>query len=123
MKGVIGVMASMKPLLPTLREKKRYVAFEVASQSSLKSFQDVARGLWNGFLTFLGELEAGKAGINIIANTYDAEKQRGLIRVNNKYVDSVKAALLFITSIDQQPVMVRSLGVSGVLNKAQKKYI
>ena len=113
----------IKPLLPSLREKKRYVAFEIISSKSVSSFTEVLKSFWQGFCSLLGELELARAGIILIKNTYNSQTQRGLVRVNNKYVDHVKAAFTMINNIEQQPVIVRSLGVSGVLNKAQKKYV
>lgn len=110
----------IKPLLPTLREKKRYVAFEILSGKK-SSFQEVSRALWNAFSSFLGELELAKAGIIMIANTFNVNMQSGVIRVNNNYVDHVKAALTFVKNVEQQPVVVKSLIVSGVLNKALKR--
>jgi len=110
----------IKPLLPVLREKKRYVAFEVLSNRK-SSFYEVSKALWNAFSFFIGELELAKAGIMVIANTFNKDVQKGVIRVNNRYVDHVKAALVFVKAIEQQPVIVRSLIVSGVLNKALKR--
>ncbi|MBI4141608.1 ribonuclease P protein component 2 [Candidatus Woesearchaeota archaeon] len=112
----------IKPLLPALREKKRYVAFEVLL-SKRNSFQEVSKALSSAFLFFLGELELAKAGIIMIANTFNVNAQKGVIRVNNKYVDHVKAALTFVKFVNQEPVIVRSLIVSGVLNKALKRVI
>ncbi len=116
-------MANIKPVLPSSREKKRYVAFEIISENKKFSFQDVSRTLWNSLLLFLGELEFAKAGIIVIANTFDEKIMRGLIRVNNKYLAHLKGALTLISGINEQPVIFRVLGVSGIVNKALKKYM
>ena len=50
-------------------------------------------------------------------------QQRGLIRVNHKYVEDLKASLALIKEIEQQPAIVRSIGASGILAKAEQKYI
>ena len=43
----------MKPLLPSLKERKRYLAFEVMADKAI-SFKVVAKAVWNGVLSFLG---------------------------------------------------------------------
>jgi|SRR3989344_2591664 len=116
-------MANIKPILPSLREKKRYVAFEVISESKKFSFSDVSKALWGSIISFFGELEFAKAGVILIANTYNPEKMKGLIRVNNKYANHLKASLALVSNVNEQQVIVRALGVSGVVNKALKKYV
>ena len=111
------------PLLPSLREKIRYLAFEVISKRKIRDFSSASRAIGNACLRFLGELEGGKAGINILPEKYNSEKQTGLIRVQNKYTDHLKAALMFVKEIDGEEVIVRSTGVSGILKKAQTKYL
>ena len=116
-------MARIKPVMPTLREKKRYVAFEIISKQQIKNFSDVSKAVWNTALSFAGEFGMAYAGLNMISNTYDAQKQKGLLRVNNKHTDTAKTALALVTRIDEQPVIIRTLGISGILAKATKKYL
>ena len=71
----------------------------------------------------LGKLEAGKAGIIPFENKWDAKKQKGIIRVGNKHVDALRASLALIKQIGNREVIVRSLGVSGMLNKAESKFM
>lgn len=115
-------MSKIKPILPSLRERKRYLAFEIISKNKISDFSAVSRALWQSFSRFLGELECSKAGIMILAEKYNKELQRGLIRVNNKYVNQLKSALLFMDRIEAAPVVVKSVGVSGMIGKAYKKY-
>jgi len=46
-----------------------------------------------------------------------------LIKVSNKHVNNLKAALALITNIGREEVIVKSVGVSGILKKAEKKYL
>ena len=64
-----------------------------------------------------------KAGILILKDKWNPEAQRGLIRVNNKNVDNLKAALTMADKINNENVIIKSVGVSGILNKAAKKYL
>ncbi len=49
--------------------------------------------------------------------------QKGIIRVGNKHVNELKAALTFIEKINNQKVIVKSIGVSGILKKAKQRYL
>lgn len=110
----------LKPILPTLRERKRYLAFEILSKSKIKDFSSVSSAIWASLLSFLGELGASKAGIWVLSDKYDADSQRGIIRVNNKYVNELKSSLSLIEDIGGKEVIVRSIGASGILQKASK---
>jgi len=114
------VATKIKPLLPSLREKKRYLAFEIISKSKIKDFSAVSGAIWANSLSFMGELGAAKAGIWLLPDKYNEKTQRGIIKVGNKYVNELKAALALIDKIDGSEAIVRSLTVSGMLNKASK---
>ena|SRR3989338_7314493 len=107
----------MKPLLPTLKEKKRYLAFEVMSDKFI-NFNLVSRAVQNSALSYIGSKGAAQAGIWLLNDKY--KNNKGLIRISNRNVDDLKAALALIKDIDGNEVIVRSLGISGILNKAEK---
>ncbi|MBI4737995.1 hypothetical protein HY772_00230 [Candidatus Woesearchaeota archaeon] len=113
----------MKPLLPAFRERKRYLAFEIISEKPIGDFKVVSNQIWSTMLQFLGELECGKAGIWILADKYNHEKQQGIIRINHTYVDKLRASLALVQNINNEKVIIRSRGVSGILKKAQGKYL
>jgi len=114
------VASKLKPILPSLREKKRYLAFEIVSKSKIKDFSAVSRAIWTSLLSFEGELGAAKAGIWLLPDKYNEKTQRGIIKVTHKHVNSLKASLALIKNIENQDVIVRSLVSSGILNKATK---
>ncbi|MBW2969501.1 hypothetical protein KY319_00050 [Candidatus Woesearchaeota archaeon] len=116
-------MKGLKPLLPTLKEKKRYLAFEIISKSKIKAFSEVSKVIWASTLSYAGTKGAAKIGLWILPETYNPEKQRGLIKVGHKHLEELKAALALITQIEQQPAIIRSIGASGILAKAQQRYI
>ena len=111
----------LKPVLPSSREKKRYLAFEVISKEKIRDFSHVSEAIWSSSLQFLGQLGTAKAGIIPLENKWNQEKQRGIIKISHKHVDNVKAALLFAQKAGGKDVIFRSLGVSGVLRKAEAK--
>lgn len=67
-------------------------------------------------LQFLGELGYGKAGIMVL-DIWNENK--GIIRTNTKSVDQVKTALTMVEKIGNQKIIVQTIGVSGMLNKAK----
>ena len=104
--------------LPSLREKKRYIIYEVISNSKMNF--DLVKDALNGiFERFLGAVNLARANIIIFE---DFKNQKGIIKVNNSYIDYVKAAFIQINKIGNEEVIVRSAGISGILNKAKERY-
>jgi len=110
----------MKPILPSLKERKRYVVFEIISKSKIKAFSSVSKALKSRALSFAGEEGASGMGLQVLKEKYDGRLQRGIARVSASTTDQFKAALAMIEEMEDQPVLVRSLGVSGILAKAEK---
>ncbi len=117
------VKTKLKPILPSLREKKRYLVFEIISKEKIIDINLVSNAIWHYCLQFLGQLGTAKAGLMVLNNKWNSELQRGIIKVSNKYVDALKAALTFANKIDNADVIFRSVGVSGILRKAENKYM
>lgn len=112
----------IKAVLPSLREKKRYLVFEITSKKDIKSFSEVSNLIWQSLFSFLGEIETAKAGIWVLPDKWNPKKQKGIIKVNNNYLDKLKTALALIKNFKKQHIVVKSVGVSGMINKAEKKY-
>lgn len=102
-------------MLPSLKEKKRYIAFEVISNDKVDQ-EESYKAIKTKSKEFLGSLGLSKAGflpLNIWKNN------KGIIKVAHKEVDNIKAALALTKNINSKEVIIRSLGISGVLNKAK----
>ena len=108
----------MKPLLPSLREKKRYLVFEVISNKEMTSIPD--KDIEESMRRLHGDIGLGKAGLIFLRNKWNKMLQRGIIKVNYKYVDQLRAALC---SVHKGGAIIRSVGVSGILKKAEEKYL
>ncbi len=105
-------------LLPSLRQKKRYIAFNVQSETPI-SLADIQKDVELGLHTFLGDL-----GIATLVPLFIKEKsmaqdknQKFIIKVNHTGVDQCKAALILIKKIKNVPVIITSVIVSGTLKK------
>ena len=117
------IKTKLKPILPSLREKKRYLVFEVISKEKINDAESVSNAIWNCSLQFLGQLGTAKAGIIVLNNKWDPQLQRGIIKVGHKNVDALKSALMLADKIGSREVIFRSLGVSGILKKAENNYL
>jgi len=106
----------LKPILPTLREKKRYVAFEVQGEVTRAT---IKQEIISTMKEFIGTLGMANAGLDFLPDWKD---NRGIYRVNTKYTDHSKASLALIKTINNKKITVKSLGTSGIINKIRKKY-
>jgi len=104
----------MKVILPTLKERNRYLVYQVNDNEKL-TLKEIKKEMVRAMMQFLGEWEYAKANILILD---DFKKNRGIIKVNNKYVDKVKVSLMLIKSF-----IIETRGVSGTLKKARFKFI
>lgn len=108
-------------LSPTLRERRRYLAFKVISKNKIP-LADISGAIWHSILNFLGELGTAQANVWLVKNVYDEKNQLGLIRCTHTAVEHVRAALALVNRIGDQRVIVKVIGVSGTIKAARKKY-
>jgi len=109
----------LKQLIPSLKEKRRYVAFEVISKKGL-SFNEVKESIIKRYKEFFGIIGLSKASIEVLNEWKD---NKGIIKVNNKNLDELKSSLVLIKTINNQKVIVRCIGVSGIIKKLKNKYM
>lgn len=112
----------MRPLLPSLKEKRRYIAFEVISAAPLSSY-DVFPAIEESMQHYVGELGMAEAGLQFIPEAWNTQRQRGIARVNHTSADAFKASLVFIQHVKNKRVVIHSVGMSGLLTKAKKSYL
>ena len=117
------VKTKTKPLLPSLREKKRYLAYEIISNTKLHDAIEINKAIMDSAKEFLGNLGMAKAGIIVMDDQFNPNLQRGIVRVNNKHLENLKASFVFINNIKEYDVIVKSVGASGILKKAQQRYL
>ncbi len=110
-----------KTLPPSLRPRWRYIAYQVMSEEKVK-LEDLMNTIWHSILNFLGEAGASQSGIWIIKNTYDENRQMGLIRCKHTAVEQVRTALALVQRVGDTRIVIRVLGVSGTIKTAKKKF-
>ena len=110
----------MKPLLPSLKERKRYIVFEVYSEMKFNE-QEVSKVIKDNLQKYTGEKGLALAGMQL--TNWNDKLQRGIVRVNHDQADNTKASFIFIESINNAVCSVHSIGMSGILNKAKQQYL
>ncbi|MBI2671555.1 hypothetical protein HYX16_01340 [Candidatus Woesearchaeota archaeon] len=104
-------MVKIKPLLSSLKERKRYLLYKITGVEKIeKEF------IYEMIKKFLGELGTGKAGVMML----NSKGNKGIIRVNHDHVDEVRVALGLINNYDNNDVKVETIKVSGAINKLKE---
>jgi len=114
-------MSKPETLPSSLREKKRYVAFGIISEEKI-DFGNLVNALWSHILDLFGEVNTGDINFWLVKDVWDKEKQRGLVKCNHKHVAEVRLALALVDRIGDAEVSIRTIGVSGTMKSARKKY-
>jgi len=111
----------LKILPSSMREKKRYISFEVIPETGEEfAYADLEAGIWNTMLDFLGEYGVSKTSFWLLKDCWNKEKHKGIIRCNNKSVESVIACLGLIDRLGDNRVCFKILKVSGTIKKVKK---
>jgi len=92
------------------RAKKRYVVFEVISGE----LDDLAAH--NAIKKAILGVHYQEAGIRFLRSKYRPRIHRGIFRVKNKYAKTV------VNDINKTG-NIRTVGMSGILKKAEEKYL
>jgi ribonuclease P/MRP protein subunit POP5 len=108
----------MKPLLPVLREKNRYLCFEIISDTKSFSKESVSSVIEESLINTIGLFGASKAHARFVKY----EHKLGMIKVTRESLDNARASLTMIREIKGKNVIFNTLGISGILNIAYKKY-
>ncbi len=107
-------------LKPSLRQKKRYVAFVVESDERI-SKKEIIDAILKTVHSFLGINISSELDLWIIE--YNEEEQKGFLVVNNKKLGILRACLALISEINGKKVRVRVLGVSGTIKSLRRKFL
>ena len=103
-------------LLPSLRQKKRYVVFEIVSDKCF-SIGEVQEAVESSLSKFLGDWGLAKASPLFVKEKWSETKQRFVIKVNHTFVDELKSALILNKKIKNTPALIKSIVTSGTLKK------
>lgn len=104
----------MRPLLPSLREKKRYMSIEIIGDKPVLEAFEALRAKFNWLV---GSLASAKANLRLLKES----NNKMVIRVHRKFVDSVRAALCLTTEVAGQKVIFRTIRVSGSIANVKEE--
>lgn len=110
-----------KILLPTLKERQRYLVYSVKYGVQLNGnvgkVPRINELLVKECVFLMGIFDGAKAGLMNVK--YDEDSKKGIIRVENTYVNKLKVCLGMINKINNENVNINCIYVSGMLNKAE----
>jgi len=110
----------MKILPPTMRENKRYLAFElIAEEMTMVGRDDLIREIFSASGSLLGDLGSSECNIWLFA----FDDNRGVVSCDRDHVSRTRAALATITHVKGKKVLFHVLGISGTVLGATKKYL
>lgn len=106
-----------KVLASSLRERNRYIVFEILSNGRFDR-KAAVDAVWDSLLGLFGEVGVSKTSIWVM--DWERDKSKGIIKVNHRSVDMVRSALTLIKNIDNEKAAVNVAFVSGTLKGARK---
>jgi len=109
----------LKCLMPTLRQKKRFIKATIESKKKL-DFKEVSENLVDEIITYLGCVEMGKAGIWILRDKFDYDKQEIVLKCGTKSKDKLIGVLSLVYKLGQNDVKINVTNVSGTLKGLEK---
>ena len=107
---------SMNPIPLSLRDKKRYLVFELISDKQLYS-KEVSFAVKNLLLKLFGELGLSKMNYQFIV--FDEKSMKGILKCRHIAVDDLKAGILLLKEINSVKVIPKTLKTSGTVKKAK----
>ncbi len=110
----------MKPIPPTLRGKKRYIAFKVHSERRV-SKKDVTNAILRETVRFYGELLAIDFRLWVIE--FDEDMGTGFLVCNRKFLGEMIASLSLIDIVGREKVSFQVLGTSGTIQALKRKFL
>ena len=108
----------MKRLLPSLRAKKRYLAFELISEEPA-SRSDLVKEVTSSASSLLGDVTASQCEIKVLG----FEDWKGIIQCSHTRVKETRASLATLTRISGKRATLHILGTSGTIKRATEKFL
>ena len=108
----------MKRLLPSLRAKKRYLAFELISEGPASRI-DLVKEVAFSASSLLGDVTASECEIKVLG----FEDWKGIIQCSHIRVKETRASLATLTRIGGKRATLHILGTSGTIKRATEKFL
>lgn len=105
----------LKPLMPTLRERKRYIAFEIIAERPI-SCSACAHALQQASIQMFGTIGTAAMGMRLLSRRY--QSNTGIIRVSHTHCHQARAVLAYVDRIEGINCVIRSIQTSGMVQRA-----
>ncbi|MFC1690601.1 Rpp14/Pop5 family protein [Nanoarchaeota archaeon] len=120
---MLGIKKKLKTILPTLKDRNRYLVFEIVSKGKIDDFGTVSGKIRGSALDLYGQEGVGDMSLRLFKDKWQPITQRGIVKVTHKNIDKMRASMALIKDIDGKEVAVQVIGVSGIMKKAVNNYL
>lgn len=119
------MMKKLKILPPTLREKKRYVAFRIYSENMIHK-DSFPQYLWNNIINLYGEIHASRMNIWVIDFEHvkyenNINEYYAIVKCQRGYEDDFITMLHTLTHFRKRRVVIHIIAKSGTIHAIRKK--
>lgn len=112
----------IKTLPSSYREKKRYLIFEIISDKKIE-LGELIKSVFNHTINLIGILGVARTNFRFLQDLYDEKKQIFILRCLPRDVELIRLSMALITEINEKKVCIKSLGVTGTIKSARRKYL
>jgi len=99
------------------RIRRRYLAIKLEAEEAFDK-KKLTNTIWESVTKLFGEYGASKAGLSAIE--YRKEEKMLILRCFHNSLNMVRAAVAFITKIEETPATMHIIKVSGTLKALRK---
>jgi RNase P/RNase MRP subunit POP5 len=104
-------------LLPSLKQKKRYLVYEIIAKEPVQ--EQYHTQLVLHLKSDLGVLADATSGLQLV----HTNQSKGILRIDNMNVDRIKLMLGLVDNLGQKAAIMQSVLCSGILDKAKKQLL
>jgi ribonuclease P/MRP protein subunit POP5 len=113
-----AILSLMLYLPPSLRERKRYLLFEVMSERELDK-RELLKEIWDSMYSLYGDVGASESKLWLIdyhvRDGTNRNRSVGILRCAHDRVDAVRASLACIHTVNDARVGIRVIKTSGTI--------
>ena len=121
------IMSVLLYLLPSLRERRRYLLFELMGEREIDK-RELMKELWNSIYSLYGDVGASESKLWLIEyhRLEDRKEEEstlivGVLRCAHNKVEEVRASLACIHTVNDARVGIRVIRTSGSIKGASRR--
>ena len=112
----------MKRLKPSMRNRKRYIAFKVISDNCTSKRNITKKEMWCSITEAGSELFGDDGTSKFDHNLIHFDETFGILKTTHRYVSESRAVMATINAIGECPVMIVTLKVSGTIKSLKTMF-